>query len=146
MFFAFPDDARWNPERRAVKIGEYQGAVRMPRRGLQRPLSERSTPERCVETYYPQRIRLELITGRKLRQSQLTNNGNVRSGAAILRGALAPLRVNGPINSFALLLCLAMLLAGCEHYHGDASAGPNPGGGFYGGPNLNVGRIDPARY
>jgi hypothetical protein len=26
---------------------------------------------------------------------------------------------------------------------GDASAGPNPGGGFYGGPNLNVGRINP---
>jgi hypothetical protein len=26
---------------------------------------------------------------------------------------------------------------------GDANAGPNPGGGFYGAPNLNVGRINP---
>jgi hypothetical protein len=26
---------------------------------------------------------------------------------------------------------------------GDADAGPNPGGGFYGAPNLNVGRINP---
>jgi hypothetical protein len=25
----------------------------------------------------------------------------------------------------------------------DASAGPNPGGGFYDGPNINVGRINP---
>jgi hypothetical protein len=25
----------------------------------------------------------------------------------------------------------------------DASAGPNPGGGFYGAPNINVGHIDP---
>jgi hypothetical protein len=25
----------------------------------------------------------------------------------------------------------------------DASAGPNPGGGFYGAPNVNVGRINP---
>lgn len=25
----------------------------------------------------------------------------------------------------------------------DASAGPNPGGGFYGPPNINVGRINP---
>ena len=25
----------------------------------------------------------------------------------------------------------------------DASAGPNPGGGFYGAPNINVGRINP---
>jgi hypothetical protein len=25
----------------------------------------------------------------------------------------------------------------------DASAGPNPGGGFYGAPNIDIGRINP---
>ena len=28
-------------------------------------------------------------------------------------------------------------------WRADASAGPNPGGGFYDGPNVNVGRINP---
>ena len=41
-------------------------------------------------------------------------------------------------------LCLAMLLAGCGgSIRGDASAGPNPGGGFYGAPNIDIGRINP---
>jgi hypothetical protein len=41
-------------------------------------------------------------------------------------------------------LCLAMLLAGCGgSFRGDASAGPNPGGGFYGAPNIDIGRINP---
>jgi uncharacterized protein YceK len=43
----------------------------------------------------------------------------------------------------ATLLCLAMLLAGCGSVVGDADAGPNPGGGFYTGPNMNVGQINP---
>jgi hypothetical protein len=43
-----------------------------------------------------------------------------------------------------VLIGLAMLLAGCGgSLRGDASAGPNPGGGFYGAPNINVGRINP---
>ena len=29
------------------------------------------------------------------------------------------------------------------HTAGDASAGPNPGGGFYGVPNIDIGRINP---
>ena len=41
-------------------------------------------------------------------------------------------------------ICVAMLLAGCGGpLRGDANAGPNPGGGFYGAPNINVGRINP---
>lgn len=36
------------------------------------------------------------------------------------------------------LTCLTMLLAGCASMHGDANAGPNLGGGFYGAPNLNA--------
>jgi hypothetical protein len=40
MFFTFPDDARWNAERKAVEfgveIGEHHGVVRVPRRVFQR--------------------------------------------------------------------------------------------------------------
>jgi hypothetical protein len=32
---------------------------------------------------------------------------------------------------------------GAALWRPDASAGPNPGGGFYGAPNINVGRINP---
>ena len=43
-----------------------------------------------------------------------------------------------------VLICLTILLAGCGgSLRGDASIGPNPGGGFYGAPNINVGRINP---
>jgi len=36
------------------------------------------------------------------------------------------------------------LLAGCSgSFRGDSSVGPNPGGGFYGAPNINVGHINP---
>jgi hypothetical protein len=43
-----------------------------------------------------------------------------------------------------ITLCLAMLLAGCGgSFRGNASAGPNPGGGFYGAPNIDIGRINP---
>jgi hypothetical protein len=43
----------------AVKIGEYQGVVRVPRRLFQRLLPERPAPERCVEAYYLERARFE---------------------------------------------------------------------------------------
>ncbi len=64
---AFPEDARWYAERPAVEfgveIGEYEGAVRVPRRVSQRLLPERPTPERCVEAYYLQRTRFERVAG-----------------------------------------------------------------------------------
>jgi hypothetical protein len=41
------------------------------------------------------------------------------------------------------VLGLMILLAGCGSGVGNAEAGPNPGGGFYGGPNINVGRVNP---
>jgi hypothetical protein len=41
------------------------------------------------------------------------------------------------------LLCLTILLDGCASAVGDADAGPDPGGGFYDGPNINVGHINP---
>ena len=43
-----------------------------------------------------------------------------------------------------VLIGLVLLLAGCGgSVRGDASAGPNPGGGFYGAPNIDIGRINP---
>jgi Protein of unknown function (DUF1488) len=91
MFFTFPDDGRWNAERQAVEfgveIGEYRGVVRVPRRVFQGLLSERPTPERCVEAYYLQRTRFESIAERKLRRRQLTEDGNVEiSGRDVRAG------------------------------------------------------------
>jgi hypothetical protein len=56
MFFRFPPDARWNPERSAVEfsvgVGDYEGVVRVPRRVFQHLVGETPRPERCVEAYY----------------------------------------------------------------------------------------------
>jgi hypothetical protein len=94
MFFTFPDDARWNAERQAVEfgveIGEYRGVVRVPRRVFQGLLSERPTPERCVEAYYLQRTRFESIAERKLRLRQLTEDGNVEISGRDVREGSAP--------------------------------------------------------
>ena len=68
MLFTFPEDARWNAERQAVKfgvdIGECRGVVGVPRRVFQRLLPERPTPECCVKAYYLQRTRFESIAER----------------------------------------------------------------------------------
>ena len=89
MFFTFPEDARWSAERLAVEfgveIGECSGVVRVPRRVFQRLLPERPTSERYVETYYLQRTRFERIAERKLRQRQLTDDGNVEISGRDLR-------------------------------------------------------------
>jgi hypothetical protein len=52
------------------------------------------------------------------------------------------------MNKLALIMIwLAVLLAGCGgSLRGDASAGPNPGGGFYGAPNIDIGRINPREH
>jgi hypothetical protein len=44
------------------------------------------------------------------------------------------------------IVCVTMLLAGCASAVGDADAGPNPGGGFYTGSNMNVGQINPSGF
>jgi hypothetical protein len=89
MFFTFPEDAHWNTELQAVEfgveIGEYRGVVRVPRRVFQRLLPERPTPERCLEAYHLQRTRFERIAERKLRQRQLTDDGNVEISGRDLR-------------------------------------------------------------
>jgi hypothetical protein len=89
MFFRFPPDARWNPERSVVEfgigIGEYEGVVRVSRRVFQILLSEAPTPERCLEAYHLHRTRLELIAERKIRRRQLTEDGNVEITGRDLR-------------------------------------------------------------
>ena len=49
------------------------------------------------------------------------------------------------MNKVALVMIwLTVLPAGCGgSLRGDARAGPNPGGGFYGAPNIDIGRINP---
>jgi hypothetical protein len=48
IFFAFPEDARWNDDRDAVEftvlVGEYEGTVRVARRVIQRLLDQSPTP------------------------------------------------------------------------------------------------------
>src|SRR5258708_37004711 len=75
VFFTFPENARWNPERSAaefgVSVGEYAGIVRVPRRIFQPILTETPTPERCTEAYYLNRPRLQRIADRTLRRRPL---------------------------------------------------------------------------
>jgi hypothetical protein len=89
MFFTFPEDARWNPERSAVEfgigVGEYEGVVRVPRRVFQGLLNDAPTPERCLEAYHLHRTRLELIAERKVRHRQLTDDANIEITGRDLR-------------------------------------------------------------
>jgi hypothetical protein len=47
------------------------------------------------------------------------------------------------LRSALVIAWLAMSLGGCSGVVGDADAGPNPGGGYYDGPNINVGHVNP---
>jgi Protein of unknown function (DUF1488) len=94
MFFHFPPDARWNPERSVVEfgigVGEYEGVVRVSRRVFQILLPDAPTPERCLEAYHLHRTRLELIAERKVRRRQLTDDGNIEITGRDLREREAP--------------------------------------------------------
>lgn len=89
MFFRFPPDARWNPERSVVEfgigVGEYEGVVRVPRRVFQTLLLEAPTPERCLEAYHLHRTRFERVAERKLRRRQLTDDANIEVTGRDLR-------------------------------------------------------------
>ena len=89
MFFSFPPDARWNPERDAVEftveVGEYRGVVHIRRHVFRRFLDGAVTPERCIEAYHLQRTRLERVVERKLRHRQLSEDGNVEITGRDLR-------------------------------------------------------------
>jgi hypothetical protein len=89
VFFTFPEDARWNPDRKAVEFSvilePYEGTATVSRRIFQRLLNQSPTPERCLEAFYLQRTRFELIVERKLRRRQLTDDGNVEITGRDLR-------------------------------------------------------------
>jgi hypothetical protein len=89
MFFTFPEDARWNPDRQTVEfgvaIGEYEGVVRVPRQVFRRFIDGTATPERCIEAYHLHRTHLERIAERKLRNRQLTDDANVEITGRDLR-------------------------------------------------------------
>ena len=57
----------------------------MPRRVFQGLLDESPTPQRCLETYYLYRTRLELVAERKVRRRQLTDDGNIEITGRDLR-------------------------------------------------------------
>ena len=61
------------------------GFVRVPRRVFRRLLAQAPTPERCLESYYLQRTRLELIAERKLRRRQLTDGLSIEIKGRDLR-------------------------------------------------------------
>jgi hypothetical protein len=102
MFFRFPPDARWNPERSVVEfgigVGEYEGVVRVPRRVFQTLVDQSPTPERCLEAYHLHRTRLELIAERKLRRRQLTDDGYVEITGRDLREREVPAHYRLPIG------------------------------------------------
>jgi len=89
MFFRFPEDTRWNADRQAVEfgvgLGEYGGVGRVPRQVFRRFIDGAITPERCLEAFHLQRTRFELIVERKLRNRQLTDDGNVEINGRDLR-------------------------------------------------------------
>ena len=92
MFFRFPEDARWNPDRQAVEfgvgIGEYEGVVAISRQVFRRFVDGAITPERCLEAYHLQRTWFERVAERKLRARQLTDDGNVEITGRDLRDAV----------------------------------------------------------
>ena len=95
MFFSFPEDARWNPDRDAVEfsviLGPYEGTARIGKRVFQRLLDRSPTPERCVEAFHLQRTRFEVVVERKLRRRQLTEDGNVEITGRDLREKTPPM-------------------------------------------------------
>ena len=51
------------------------------------------------------------------------------------------------MTSFKLVVvCLLLLFTGCSSAPGNADLGPDPGGGFYTSPNINVGHINPPSF
>ena len=91
MLFAFPEDACWNSDVEAVEfsviLGEYHGKVRVPRRVFRPWLEGTLTPERCLEAYHLERTRFERVVERKLRNRELTEDGNLELSGRDLRSA-----------------------------------------------------------
>jgi hypothetical protein len=87
--FAFPDDAAWNDDRRAVEfgveLGEYRGRVFVPRSVFQ-GLIPAPTPEACIEAFHLDRARFERAVEAKIARRELTDDGNIQLSLKDLRG------------------------------------------------------------
>jgi hypothetical protein len=83
MFFRFPTDARWNPDRKTVEfgigVGEYEGVVRVSRRVFPILLPDAPAPERCLEPW-----NIDRRAGPLLGRTGTSKDG-LRIGAAIWR-------------------------------------------------------------
>jgi hypothetical protein len=66
-----------------------------------------------------------------------------RKGFHVLIESISRERSMGRLKLGLVIVGMTALLAGCGSVVGDANAGPDPGGGFYTGPNINVGQINP---
>jgi hypothetical protein len=89
MFFRFPEDARWKPIGRQSSSASVSANTRAWSACRARSSGALSTsaitPERCLEAFHLQRMRFELIVERKLRNRQLTDDGNVEITGRDLR-------------------------------------------------------------
>jgi len=94
MFFRFPEDAHWNDDRQAVEfsvgIGEYEGTVTIALHVFRRFADGSITPERCLEAYHLHRTNFERVAERKLRNRQLTDDGNVEITGRDVRAFNSP--------------------------------------------------------
>ena len=79
--FAFPDDARWNPDSETVEFsvsfGEYLGTVRIGRVLFRRLLGHAVSPETCIESYHLHRTQIERAVEAKIRRRELAEDGNL---------------------------------------------------------------------
>jgi hypothetical protein len=79
--FAFPDDARWNPDGElvefSVSFGEYLGTVRVGRTLFRRLLGHAASPEACLESYHLHRTQIERAVEAKIRRRELAEDGNL---------------------------------------------------------------------
>jgi hypothetical protein len=64
--------------------------VRIGRRVFQHLLDQSPTPQLCLEAFHLQRTRFEIITERKLRRRQLTDDGNVEISGRDVREKAPP--------------------------------------------------------
>jgi hypothetical protein len=69
-----PSERPWSS---ASSLGQYEGAVRVPKRAFRGMLDGSLSPRRCLETFHLQRTRFEMIVEGKLRRRQFTDDGNV---------------------------------------------------------------------
>jgi hypothetical protein len=86
----------------SIILGPYEGTVRIGRRVFQHLLDQSPTPERCIEAFYLQRTRFELVAERKLRRRQLTEDGNVEITGRDLREKTPAAGQTGLFGAMAL--------------------------------------------